>query len=245
MKLLIDLDGTLLNASIPTPDSVKFMLEVSRREIDFRIMTNSILKPDLAVQRLGNVGIHVDGSRILNPIVSINSYLQRQNIHTAFIVGTSLEKDQVQIRHAEANPEVVIFLDFEKGNADYQLLQRVFEHVQKGIPVISASGSVFYKGSTENRIDTGAFVKMFESLAAEPIRVFGKPSEDYFHEAFERLGTKAEDVTVIGDDWSTDIFGAKRVGCRSILVRTGKYRQNDEDKVGPTRTINCLMEYFD
>jgi ribonucleotide monophosphatase NagD (HAD superfamily) len=38
---------------------------------------------------------------------------------------------------------------------------------------------------------------------------------------------------MIGDDAESDIAGAMALGCRGILVRTGKYRLGDEARITP------------
>ena len=38
---------------------------------------------------------------------------------------------------------------------------------------------------------------------------------------------------MIGDDAESDIAGAMAVGCRGILVQTGKYRPEDETRIIP------------
>jgi ribonucleotide monophosphatase NagD (HAD superfamily) len=38
---------------------------------------------------------------------------------------------------------------------------------------------------------------------------------------------------MIGDDAESDIAGAMALGCRGILVRTGKYRPEDEARITP------------
>ena len=38
---------------------------------------------------------------------------------------------------------------------------------------------------------------------------------------------------MIGDDVKDDVIGAKAIGCKGILVKTGKYRPGDED-IGPS-----------
>jgi HAD superfamily phosphatase (TIGR01668 family) len=46
----------------------------------------------------------------------------------------------------------------------------------------------------------------------------GKPLGRAFRGALRRLGLPASEVAVIGDQIFTDILGAKRTGCRTVLV---------------------------
>jgi ribonucleotide monophosphatase NagD (HAD superfamily) len=67
---------------------------------------------------------------------------------------------------------------------------------------------------------------------------FGKPSPLLFDALAGDLGCTPGDLALVGDDAEFDAAGALRSGCGAgVLVRTGKYRAGDEDKVEPRPTI--------
>lgn len=245
MKLLIDVDGTLLQGESMSPDAQRFLRTVIARGIDYLLFTNSIAAPSAIASRLLVWGISVPTSSILNPIVAINSYLRSQGFAKAFVVGSDLEVAQMEASHDAVEPQLVVLLDFEKSDFRYSDLQVIYELIQRGLPVIAASASPHYFSGTTKRIDTGAFVALFETLREDKILVFGKPNPAYFREGLRLLCGVAGDTWVIGDDWSTDILGARTLGCRSVLIRSGKYQPGDELKVVPDRTVDRLMELFE
>ena len=53
----------------------------------------------------------------------------------------------------------------------------------------------------------------------------GKPSRPYFESALAALEARADEATMVGDDVESDVGGAKRLGMRGVLVRTGKFRE--------------------
>jgi len=245
MKYLIDLDGTILNGRNANVDSVQFMKELQTRRIEYRIMTNSIKAPAEIVTRLKEAGIDIPVDAILNPINVVNNYLIINKIYSAYIVGSSSERNQVCIGHSTQGPQVIILLDFEKDNVSYCELQHIYEFIQRGVPVISASGSPYYLKNGIKYLDTGAFVQMFSRASNSDIKILGKPSEDYFKAGIASLRENADDITVVGDDYSTDIQGAKTTLCKTVLLRSGKYKPGDEDKCEPDKVVNALMEIFD
>lgn len=180
MKFLIDLDGTLMDQTKPNLDAVEFMSELPRRKIPFRIMTNSIKSPVVIAERLNNAGMAVAADHILNPITAINSFLDKNGVKSAYIVGSENEIEQVNVRHSDQNPEFIALLDFEKNNITYDALQRIFVLIQEGVPVISASSLSFYFKNTIKYLDTGSFVSLFEKAAGKEIKILGKPSWEYF-----------------------------------------------------------------
>jgi len=59
--------------------------------------------------------------------------------------------------------------------------------------------------------------------------------------ALERLKLRVEDSFLVGDSW-WDIKAGKKLGIRTVLVRTGFARYNDFSKEGADVTVNSLVE---
>lgn len=64
-----------------------------------------------------------------------------------------------------------------------------------------------------------------------PAVILGKPAADVFQLAAASLNLNPEQVVMIGDDVIGDVGGAQGAGCIGVLVRTGKYREGDEQGV--------------
>lgn len=242
MKYIIDLDGTLMNSNKPNLDAVKFIGELQENEVEFLIMTNSIKSPISIRERLVKVGMDIKTDNILNPIIAINEYLKQLKINNVFVIGSILEIEQLDAKIDNDNPEMIVLLDFEKENIGYSELQRVFELIDRGIPAITASKSIFYLKDGNKVLDTGSFVKLLENVTEREIKVIGKPSKDYFLAGMRRLNTLPEEVTIVGDDWRTDIVGALNIGCKSVLLKSGKYHQGDENNCDGIKCVSTLME---
>ena len=245
MKYLIDLDGTLLDGEKSINNSEQFIHELQREKVDFAIMTNSTKSPRLISVRLAKVGINILNNQIINPIIAINAYLKSRNISKAFIVGSQLEVEQIVATNNITDPQIIILLDFEKENISYNDLHIIFMLLQQEIPIIAASGSVFYLKNNIKYLDTGSFVALFEKVLGMSIPIIGKPSKEYFNAGISLLQTTPENITVIGDDWMTDIQGAKNVNCNCILIKSGKYETGDENKCIPNKAISSLLEVLD
>ncbi|MCH4891390.1 HAD-IIA family hydrolase [Acidaminobacter sp. JC074] len=242
MKYIIDLDGTLLDGEKANLDAVDFIASLQKKGAEFVIMTNSVKSPHLIRKRLNNVGIKVELSQIINPIIAMNIYGKRQNYSKAYVLGSKLEKEQVSLELDDLNPDLVMLLDFEKDALGYKELQKTFELMIRNVPVITASKSKFYLRNGDKFLDTGSFVSLLESATDQRIEVLGKPSLSYFKSAVDLLNTTEDKVTVIGDDWSTDILGANQAGCHGVLLKSGKYKKGDEEKTIVKQSVACLMD---
>lgn len=240
MNYLIDLDGTLMDGSKPQRGARSLLERLRREDVPFLVMTNSIKSPAAVRDRLAAADIRIDERAIVNPIRAINVFLRSHGIGKAFVIGSDAERAQVDAVHGEAGAEAVVLLDFEKDDVSYSTLQRAFALAQRGVPLLAASGSAFYRKDDGLWLDTGAFVRLLESAIGAAIPVMGKPSPEYFALALALLGARSEDAMVVGDDWSTDVAGAKAAGCKAALVRSGKYRPGDEGRCRPDLVIDSL-----
>lgn len=63
-------------------------------------------------------------------------------------------------------------------------------------------------------------VKMFhESVRVSYIHRAGKPNPANYRKAMQQMGTTEENTIFVGDQIFTDIYGAKRAGIRTVLVK--------------------------
>ncbi len=244
MNYIIDLDGTLLNHTTANIDSIEFIREIQKRNEDFRIMSNSIKSPDVVRNRLRDAGMLVEREQIFNPIAVLNAFIKRENIADVYIVGTKVEIEQVSAKQEYEHPSLIALLDFEKNNCAYKDLQHIFELIQKGVRVVSASGSPYYAKEKKRYLDTGSFVNLFEAAADIKIPILGKPSKEYFSAVINSFQSQEDDILIIGDDWNTDMRGAENALCRGVLVKSGKYYPGDEKKCKPFMVVSKLMELF-
>lgn len=239
-KYILDIDGTVLNGAEEINNSLSFLQSLESLGSPYLLASNSIKSREMQVARFQNLGFSVSPDHFYSPIDSINKHLLDEKISNVLIMGGKEEIDQIQANHTFESPELIILLDFEKNNGSYNDLQIVIDRVQEGCPIITASASPYYLKNGKKQIDTGAFVHLIESVMDLRIPVFGKPSSHYFLNAKSLLGN-SNDITVIGDDWSTDILGAKKAGLGSILIKSGKYCEGDAQKGNPDSVIDDLL----
>ncbi|CAL8134420.1 unnamed protein product [Orchesella dallaii] len=75
-----------------------------------------------------------------------------------------------------------------------------------------------------------------------PIPVVGKPSSVFYRNAMFSLGQKYPlKCVMIGDDVDNDVIAAIESGMQACLVKTGKYRPGDEDKLIPCDDIGNMI----
>jgi len=192
---------------------------------------------------LRNNGLYILQGHIINPITVLDFFLKENNIKSYYFIGNENLKKLIRESDIfEKIPEYVIFCDFENIDCNYDELNKIFQYIKGGSKIITTSYSNYYISKNEYKMDTGIFVKMYETLTNEKAEIIGKPSPMIYKKALNILKVKPNDIITIGDDVLTDIEGAKEIGMETILVKTGKYKEGDEEKYKPSKVVNNLEE---
>lgn len=86
-------------------------------------------------------------------------------------------------------------------------------------------------------------VKLFnQDIGAEYIFKAGKPGKEGYRKAMEKMGTNNKNTVFIGDQLFTDVWGAKRTGIRSILVKP--MNPKEEIQIVLKRRLEWIVLYF-
>ena len=124
----------------------------------------------------------------------------------------------------------------------YMNLARAFAELQDGAELFCLHKNRWWQTSRGALLDAGAFVAGLEYAAETEATVLGKPSAAYFAAALDALEDEPERTWMVGDDVETDVAGAAAFGLRTVLVQTGKFRQEalDEATVKPDGVIESI-----
>lgn len=86
-------------------------------------------------------------------------------------------------------------------------------------------------------------VKMFnEPIGAQYIFKAGKPGRKGYERAMEKLGTHPGNTVFVGDQLFTDVWGAKKIGIRTFLVKPINPRE--EIQIVLKRRLEWIVLYF-
>jgi ribonucleotide monophosphatase NagD (HAD superfamily) len=84
---------------------------------------------------------------------------------------------------------------------------------------------------------------MLEDAAGIKATYIGKPSTYMFDAALKGINVDRAGVLMIGDRVATDILGARRAGIKSVLVKTGEFKESDlAGDVRPDFIVDSINE---
>ncbi len=122
-------------------------------------------------------------------------------------------------------------------------MNKAFRVVKKtNCDIYSLGKGKFYQEDGELTLDVGPFTAALEYATDRKSLVVGKPEKSFFLSALADMGVSAEEAVMVGDDVVSDVGGAQACGLMGVLVRTGKYRPEDEQRqdVKPDLVVDNL-----
>jgi 4-nitrophenyl phosphatase len=231
---VFDLDGTLAlgdrrnHGLRPLRGGLEVTRYLTEREVPYAIFTNGTARtPAAYASMLRDLGFDVPADRVLTPATSAVDVLLRRGHHRVMVLGTeglteplrAAGIDVVPPRRGERADAVLAGWYTEFGMA---ALEAACAAVWDGAAVYSASQSIFFATAEGRSIGTSrAICGMIRDLTGARIRVVGKPSLDALHSAARRLGVRARDLAVVGDDPDLEVPMAHRGRACAIAVATG------------------------
>lgn len=243
--LLIDLDGVIYDDSKLIPGAAETIALLQKRRIPFRFITNTTMKSrETLRKKLQAFGIQVQTKQIFSAVYAAKVYLKRIQItkcHVMLLPDAQTEFEGFDL--ASNSPDFVIMGDLG-DSLNFEQLNQAFQHVFNGASLMALQKNRFWLSDRGYTLDAGAFVAAIEYAADTRAILAGKPALNFFEMALFDLGLQADQVVMIGDDLESDIIGAQNAGIKAVLMRTGKFRQQDLDnsQVKPWKVLNSIAE---
>jgi ribonucleotide monophosphatase NagD (HAD superfamily) len=84
--------------------------------------------------------------------------------------------------------------------------------------------------------DVGGVAALLAFTGGSEPQTLGKPSRLLFEAIARAAAGRVQDLVMVGDDAEVDVSAPVALGMRGVLVKTGKYRPGDEERVTPKPT---------
>ncbi len=246
--LLVDLEGTVYEAGRAVPGAAEALEALARHGIACGFVTNTTSRPRSAlVRELSGMGIEVEPARVFTAPIAGREYMISRDLRRChFLVHEPVLEDFAGIEAVDSSPQAVVVGDIGE-DFTFERLNRAFRFLVDGAAFVTLARNRYYRGPDGLLLDQGPFVAALEYAAGREATLVGKPSPAFYAAALRRLGVAASQAAVVGDDLESDVGGGQAAGLRGILVRTGKFREEDlaRSPIRPDAVIGSLTEVTD
>ncbi len=247
----MDVDGVFHVSGRPIDgagDAIRRLRDDGHR---LRFVTNSTTRSraDLA-EDLRAFGVELEDEEVETTPRAAARTLAGKRVLALTLAAIRTELEGVELVGEEADAVLLGGADeTEETNRvfSYMNLARAFAELEAGAELYCLHKNPWWQTSRGPLLDSGAFVAGLEYAAGVEATVLGKPSPAFFGAALDALDADPELTWMVGDDLDADIAGAKTAGLSTILVRTGKFRDESLDTalVKPDAIVNSIGDVPD
>jgi HAD superfamily hydrolase (TIGR01458 family) len=236
--ILLDIDGVLhVSGEViaGAPDAVRALREAGHR---VRFVTNNTTRARARLaDDLRAFGIELDEAEVTTTPLAAGKLLQGRRVLPLTMAAVHDDlAEHVTLVEDGAEAVLVGGADETRETGDvfaYENLNRAFAALRDGARLVCLHKNRWWQTSRGPLLDAGAFVAGLEYAAGAQAEIVGKPTAAYFESALAELEAAPTDAIMVGDDVEADIGGAKAVGMRAVLVRTGKFRAASLEDADP------------
>ena len=227
--ILLDIDGVLhvSGEAVPgAPEAVQALRDKGHR---LRFVTNNTTRARGALAgELQAIGFDLESEDITTTPLAAGKLLQGMRV---FALTMSSIRDDLAgyVELVDDGADAVLL-----GGADeseetgevfsYDRLNQAYAELREGARLVCLHKNKWWQTNRGPLLDSGAFVAGLEYAAGVEAEVVGKPTPAYFQAALVEVDATPAEAVMVGDDVEADIGGAKAIGMRGVLVRTGKFR---------------------
>ena len=224
---LLDLDGVVYLAEQPVPGAAAALAAARERGMRLAFVTNNASRTPVEVAALlRRVGVPAEPSEVVTSAQAAAHYLADRLpagspvfvLGAAGLVEAVAERGLRPVFSADDRPAAVVQGFFP--DITWRNLAEAAVAMRRGAIWLATNLDATVPSPRGPLPGNGALVAALQhAVGHPPVAATGKPDPSMHAESVERSGAKAP--IVVGDRLDTDIEGATRVGCPSLLVLTG------------------------
>ena len=226
--VLVDIDGVLTVSWQPLPGAVEALREIRAAGLGVALVTNTTSRTRASIaETLADAGFPVSAEDILTAPAVTAAYLAERHpgARCRLLNSGDIREDLQEVALVDEAGDVpdVVVVGGAGPEFGYAALNEIFGDLQRGARLVAMHRNLYWRTDRGLDLDSGAFLMGLEAAARTEAEITGKPSSAFFEAALARLGARAGEALMVGDDIESDVLAAQRAGITGVLVRTGKY----------------------
>ncbi len=227
--VLLDLSGVLYLGDQPIHGSIEALVRLQATGLPILYVTNTTRKPRHQIwQQLDAMQFPIQEKDIFTAPMAAHAWLVSQTLSPYLLIHPSLKPDFADL--TSENPDAVLVGDAAE-DFTYAHMNTAFRYLIDGAPLIAMGKNRYFMEQDGLSLDSGTYVTALEYAAGVEAIITGKPAVEFFSAAVKAINSTAPSVVMVGDDVDADVNGAIDAGLLGVLVQTGKYRQEDDNRL--------------
>ncbi len=224
-----DLSGVLYEGESVIPGAVETVAGARERDLVLRFVTNTATRStEQLLDKLHGFGIPVEPQELFTAPVAAREYITQRRLRPYCLVHPAIRGEFASLDQQQ--PDCVVLGD-ARDELSYASLNQAFRLCMEGAPLIGIGMNRYFKDEDGLQLDAGAFIHALEWAVETEAVIMGKPSAAFYAQVVQSTPFEASACLMVGDDADADVAGAMQAGLQGCLVRTGKYRPGDEDRL--------------
>jgi HAD superfamily hydrolase (TIGR01458 family) len=231
--VFLDLYGTIFIDKLWLPKAKETVAWLLQNDLQIRFITNTTLKNRRMLSGFfKDNGLNVPPESFFIPACAARNWFMANPPKTGILplVHSSQLEDLrgIPLINDESADFVLVGDMGDEWNVD--VMNEGLRALTAGASLTAFQQNPYWLAADGNRLDNGAFVAALEYGSGKRCQyAFGKPNELFFLMALADTVVKPEEAIMVGDDYQSDIVGAQKCGIRGVLLRSGKYDNNNRD----------------
>lgn len=241
--VLLDIAGVLEQDGAALAGSRDAVDELKARGCALRYITNTSRRSRRVLcQDLQRLGFPAVAPEVFTAPMAIRRRLEQSQHDALLLIDPALAEDFTGLEGGRG--QAVVVCDAADGFT-YAGMNRAFQALLAGAPLLAVGDNRYYRARQQFMLDAGPFVRALEYAAGVEAEILGKPAPGFFQAAVADMDCLPGEVVMVGDDIRADVLGALDAGLHACLVRTGKYRPEDEAQLSGTdaRVYDSLAQW--
>src|ERR671934_285531 len=223
--IILDVDGVLHVSGHPILGGAKAIARLRQAGHQLRFVTNNTTHSRRALaDEIRSFGVELEDEELQTTPLAAAHALAGKRVLALTMPAIVEDLEGLELVGEGADAVLLGGADegFETNRVfSYFNLARAFAELQDGAELYCLHKNRWWQTSRGALLDAGAFVAGLEYAAGVEAEIVGKPTRGYFESALAELDAAPADAIMVGDDVDADVGGAKVVGMRGVLVRTG------------------------
>lgn len=226
--IIFDIDGVLIYQGKVYDGAIETIQLLRDRGFVLRFLSNSTLNSRESItEKLKTMGFQISKEEVITASYATALYVKRLKPKSCWILLEGKGLNEFKGFNQDMNNPEYIIMGNNKSYCDFNHLNHVLRLLLKGSKLIAMMPELVDCSTGEIELNVGSFAQMLEKASGKSAIYIGKPNTFMFELSLSSMKLDRDEVVMVGDRMHTDIKGAKNVGIKSILVKTGEFNDID------------------